>query len=110
MRCCCLAATLGIASFALLCLTPDPAQAQGRRSFCGPVYYPAGPVYYYYPPPMYPAPRVYPARPMFYHEPYTYRPSASMSSHARPNAFEPMNVPGVLFGSVVVPMPVAEIQ
>jgi plastocyanin len=78
-------AALGVTAFALLCLTPGPARAHGRRSFCGPVYYRAAPVVYYHAPPMYYAPRVYHAPPMYYQQPYAYRPSyAPVHSPARP--------------------------
>jgi plastocyanin len=54
-------AALGIASLALLCLTPDSAQGHGRR-YHGPVYSAPAPVVYYQPcPPVYHAPPMSPA-------------------------------------------------
>jgi plastocyanin len=97
-------AALGLTAFALLGLAPEPARADGRRSFCGPVYYPAAPVVHrQFAPPMYASPRVYYAPPMFYQQPHANRPSYEpIPSPARPtttmtvgvndNSFEPKTI------------------
>lgn len=94
MRFLCITAIL--VGLTALCLTPESAQARGRRG-CRPPRY-APPIYFA--PPMYAAPRVYSVPPMYapprYAEPRAYaqaplqaRPTTTVTVGAYDNYFEP---------------------
>jgi hypothetical protein len=95
---------LGLGSLGLLCLTPQPSEAFGRRGcqggFSGPAYYAPGPMAYappaYYSAPMYGRPYPYPG-PMYGQPPYAppyspLQPTTAVSVGMYDDNFQPPTI------------------